>query len=88
MKIQRVLEIHDSQLRAWVDELSEGELQVLELDPMSRWSAWDVYLNWLLSHGWRMVGVLGWIGPVDEDRKVLIVVEADEPGSDPTIPDG
>jgi hypothetical protein len=87
MKMQRVIEIWDSKIRSWADELSEGELSVLEIDPASRWSAWDMYLNWLLSIGWHMVGVLG-VGPLDEDRKVLIVVEGEDTAADPAIPDG
>jgi hypothetical protein len=85
MTSQQVLEVHDSALRKWADDLTEGERKVLAPNPMSRWAAWDIYLNWLRTFGWKMVGVLGYVGPIDKDRKVLIVVEGD---GDPPSLDG
>lgn len=86
MNVLRVVEVHDSRLKRWAAELSEAEVRMLCPDRDSRWAAWDIYLNWLKLMGWTMKGVLGWFGPLDDDRKVLIVIEG-ESSTDPAIPD-
>lgn len=86
MRVQKVIEVTNNRLRAWADELSDPELQVLVKDPASDWWAWDAYFNWLLSIGWRLVAVLGSFWPADGDPKVMIVVESDGSTLDPDIP--
>lgn len=76
MRVQRVIEVRDGLIRQWADDLPDG--QSFGNDDKSQWSAWDVAFNWLLARGVRVVGVLGWAGPIDEDRRVLLVIESDE----------
>lgn len=79
MKTLRVVEVRDSQLRGWAKALPLDE--AIPLNPEAyndRWSAWTMAMNWLARNGIRLVGVLGSIGPLDEDRKALLVIESDQ----------
>lgn len=79
MKQLRVVEVRDSQLCAWADGLDLEEKITLGLEKYwQRWGAWTMAMNWLARHKIRIAGVLGWIGPLEEDRRVLLVIESDE----------
>ena len=80
MRTHRVVEVSDCQIQKWAEQQPEYRSV-----SGRRWAPWDLYLDWLRSKGWAVLGVLGALGVEDHDRTVLVIVAADDPQADPQI---